>query len=180
MLKVTQIIKLTNIILLALYLLLLVFAKLQNIWFSLALIFLSVPCFLRSYFFKIDSRLYVGVLLLLCGIFGVLVNYYNLNLNVYYPTYIMIVGLASFFVFAFFRQKFHLKVFVICLLEVLLLVVYKLLYISLQEFLLIELSLAIFIIANISKRIFINTRSNKWLTFLWQKTDTIKKKLSCI
>ena len=161
MLKITQTIKLIDCFLIILYTCSITIGKLQNIWFSLALICLSVPCFFRAYFFKIDSRLYLGTLLFFYGIFGVCIIHYNLDLKMYYPIYIMIIGLASFFVFAFFRQKFHLKVFVICLLEVLLLVVYKLLYISLMEFLLLELSIVIFILANVSKRVFINTRSNK-------------------
>lgn len=160
MLKATQIVKIIDVCLIILYVFLLAFGGQTKIWFSLALILLSVPSFFRAYFFRLDSKVYLGSILLFCGLFGIFTQRYQLDLKVFYPAYIFILGLSSFLVFVFFRQKFHLKVFVICILEVLLLVVYKLLYISLVEFLLLELAFLIFLSTNISTRIFINTRSN--------------------
>lgn len=136
------------------------FLRLENIWFSLALVFLSVPSLISAISQKLDSKLHQFSLLFLCGTFGILQNYNNIPIKDFYFIYIFIFGLASFSIFVFFRQKFHLKVFVICLFEVLLLIVYKMHYVTILEFVLLEIAFLLLVTQNLAKRIYINTRSN--------------------
>ncbi len=158
--KITRITKLINVILTLLFFILVFYFNLKPIWFSLSLIFLSTSQLFFAIFLKLDSKLYLFSILFLCGVWGIVKFYYAMPLSFYYFVYILILGLSSFLIFAFFRQKFHLKVFVICALEVLLLVVYKMEYVTILEFVLIEIAFLLFIIQNISKRVHVNTRSN--------------------
>ena len=174
--KITKITKLTNVILTLIFFVLVFYFNFRPIWFSLSLIFLSISQLLFAIFLKLDSKLYLFSILFFCGAFGIIKYYFSLPLSYYYFVYILILGLASLLVFAFFRQKFHLKVFVICALEVLLLVVYKMDFVTILEFSVLEIAFLLFIIQSISNRVHVNTRSN-WLWTLHQvKTATTKKK----
>lgn len=152
--------KIFNAFLLVLYFAIIYCFNLENIWFSLALVFLSVPSLFSLVTQKLDSKLHQFSLLFYCGIFGILQNYYNLPAKDFYFVYIFIFGLASFSIFVFFRQKFHLKIFVICSCEVLLLIMYKIQYVTILEFILLEIAFLLLISQNLAKRIYVNTRSN--------------------
>ena len=132
----------------------------QRVWFSSALVLVSIMLLFRSAIFVQDSKLWLGSFLLLSGVFGVYKQFYGINLFMTYPVYIFIFGLSSLIVFAIFRQNIHLKVFVICSLEVLLLGVYKFAYVNFLEFLFLQIALALFVLTNMAKRANINTRSN--------------------
>ncbi len=132
----------------------------QRVWFSSALVLVSIMLLFRSAIFVQDSKLWLGSFSLLSGVFGVYKQFYGINLFMTYPVYIFIFGLSSLIVFAIFRQNIHLKVFVICSLEVLLLGVYKFAYVNFLEFLFLQIALALFVLTNMAKRANINTRSN--------------------
>ncbi len=132
----------------------------QKIWFSTALVLVAVMLLLTSAFFVQDSKLWLGSFFMLAGVFGVYKQFYGFDLFNVYPVYIFIFGLASLIVFAIFRQNIHLKVFVICTLEVLLLGIYKFAYVNLWEFVFLQVALVLFVLTNMAKRANINTRSN--------------------
>ena len=128
------------------------------VWFSLALVFISLPLFFRSLFFHSDSSLYSSSLLLWCGIAGIFKNVYMVDMALFYPIYIFAPAFASFIVFVVFRQKIHFKLFALIFLEVIILISYKLNYIPSQIFLLINIcyltALGLWFIVRLS----INTR----------------------
>lgn len=158
--KITILKKIINSVLLSLYFILICMCDLHNIWFSLALILISIPTMIESGVFKLDSKLWLGSFLIMCGVFGICKTILNLQLQDFYPIYILIFGLSSFLVFAIFRQNIHLKVFVISFCEVLLLSIYKFAYVSLLEFWFVQIALILFVSSNLLVRAKINTRSN--------------------
>ena len=158
--KITILTKIFNFVLLSLYIILITLLNLNKVWFSLALILISIPILIKSMYYVLDSKLWFGSFLLLCGVFGVFKTFYGLEFTFIYPIYILIFGLSSFLVFAIFRQNIHLKVFVICFFEVVLLSIYKFAYISLTEFCFIQAAFLIFVLTNMLVRAKINTRSN--------------------
>ena len=137
-LKITIALKIINVLISVIYIILLLIYNLKEVWFSLAIILISVPTLIKAIYFNLDSKLWLGSFLLLNGILGVVKNEMNLSFSIIYPIYILTIGLASFSVFAIFRQNIHLKVFVICFFEVLLLGIYKFALITFVEFLLIH------------------------------------------
>ena len=122
--------------------------------------FLSIPILIKSAYFVQDSKLWLGSFLMFIAIFNIYVHFYGLSFENIYPVYILIFGLSSFLVFAIFRQNIHLKVFVICIFEVLLLSIYKFAYITIIEFIFIQVLFILFVITNMLVRAKINTRSN--------------------
>lgn len=93
-------------------------------WFSYALIALALMLFPRYIFYGIDTNLWAGLILLLCGAFGILSNFYRLNLIYNFVGYISAIGISSFIIFLLFRQIFHFKIFTFSLLFDIILVVY--------------------------------------------------------
>lgn len=158
--KITIFLKILNFILFIIYCVGLSLFNFKTIWFSFFITLLSIPILIKSAYFVQDSKLWLGTFLLFSGILGFYKTFYNLPLKLIYPMYILIFGLSSFIVFAIFRQNIHLKVFVICLLEVILLGIYKFAYVNLMEFLFIQIALIIFVVTSLLIRAKINTRSN--------------------
>ncbi len=158
--KINILLQIVDVCVLGLYIVLMFTSAFQKIWFSTSLVFMSVLLLLRSAFFVQDSKLWLGSFLMLCGVFGVYRQFYDMNLFIIYPIYILIFGLASLIVFAIFRQNIHLKVFVLSILEVLLLSIYKFAYVNLWEFVFLQVALVLFVLTNLAKRANINTRSN--------------------
>ena len=158
--KVNILLKIVDGLLIGLYVALMFMPAFQKIWFSTALGLVAITLLLASAFFVQDSKLWLGSLLMLSGVFGVYKQFYGFNLFNVYPVYIFIFGLASLIVFVIFRQNIHLKVFVICSLEVLLLGIYKFAYVNLWEFVFLQVALVLFVLTNMAKRANINTRSN--------------------
>lgn len=130
----------------------------SDVWFSLALVFLSLPVFVRSIYFKSDSSLWVSSLLIWCGISGIFKNAFLIDMSLFYPAYIFSLSFASFVVFLFFRQKIHLKLFALILFEVIILVSYKLNYIPSVVFLFANISYCTIIAVWFVVRLLINTR----------------------
>ena len=94
-------------------------------WFSSLLIVLGLSSLTRFLCYKIDSSLYVGVLLTLFGAFGVLNYYFLFAIPLLIALYLGGISFASLSIFIVFRQKFHLKVFAFFALCVILLVLYS-------------------------------------------------------
>ncbi len=158
--KITIFLKIFNLFLICLYAFCLFNIELRQVWFSLFILFLSIPILIKSAYFVQDSKLWLGSFLLFIAIFNIYVHFYGLRFSFVYPVYILIFGLSSFLVFAIFRQNIHLKVFVICVFEVLLLSIFKFAYITTFEFVFIQVIFVLFVITNMLVRAKINTRSN--------------------
>ena len=158
--KITIYLKYLELALIFLYGVLLFIPNIRTIWFSTFLIMSSIPLFIKSLYFLQDSKLWLASLLLQFGIFGVLCQNFKLTIDMIYPMYVLIFGFSSFLVFVIFRQKIHLKVFVICVLEVVLLGIFKFEYISLVEFLFLQIVFLTYIIFKLLERLIINFRSN--------------------
>lgn len=112
----------------------------SDVWFSLGLVFISLPLFCRSIYFKSDSSLWASSLLIWCGIAGIYKNAYFVDMSLFYPIYIFSLSFASFIVYVFFRQKIHFKLFALILLEVIILLSYKLNYLPKHIFLLVNIA----------------------------------------
>lgn len=93
-------------------------------WFSFALIALALMIFPRYIFYGIDTNLWAGLLLILFGAFGILADFYKLNIIFRVVGYLSCVAISSMIIFLLFRQIFHLKIFTFSLLFVIILVVY--------------------------------------------------------
>lgn len=93
-------------------------------WFSFALIALALMIFPRYIFYGIDTNLWVGLLLILFGAFGILADFYKLNLIFNFVGYLTCIAISSLIIFLLFRQIFHFKIFTFSLLSVIILVVY--------------------------------------------------------
>lgn len=143
-------------------------------WFSFGLIALSLTLFPRYVFYGIDTNLWVGLVLILCGAFGIVSEFYKLNLVYNFVGYIFSFGISSLIIFLFFRQIFHLKIFTFALLFDIILVVYANGLLSLWA--MISLLVLTAVIATIFavKAIISNTR--KVWNFLIKKMVIIRKK----
>ena len=130
-----------------------------NIWFSIALYFLSIKLIIRGFALMQDSSLFFGVLLLCFSMVGVANYYWKLKTLSLLILYISSFCFASLSVFLIFRQNIHLKVVAIFLLEVLLLVVLNCSLINSFWFWILQSLMLFFVILSLIKRAKYNTRS---------------------
>lgn len=96
-----------------------------EIWFSAAVSLLGINVLLKGWFFELDSCMYLASFLIFVGIASYIQDFFMIDAAVFYPWYIFALAFASLMVFSIFRQKIHLKLFVIVCIEVLLLFLYK-------------------------------------------------------
>lgn len=127
-------------------------------WFSFGLIALSLTLFPRYIFYGIDTNLWAGVLLILCGGFGIISFFYKLSLIYNFVGYIFCFGISSMIIFLFFRQIFHLKIFTFSLLFDIILVVYANGLLSLWAMISLIVLTAVIAIIFAVKAIISNTR----------------------
>ena len=102
----------------------------KEVWFSLACVFIGLYSLLYYAMFKLDSSLYYGTLVLGVGVASFFRHSFMYSFGYFYPVYFFCFALASFAVFAVFRQKIHFKLFAILFVECILLIVYKLNYLN--------------------------------------------------
>ncbi len=134
--------------------------QLYNYWFSIACLFLGVYTFVYCIMFKLDSSLYYSTLLTTFGLFSFFQKFNGLTFRFFYPFYILSFSLASFAVFAFFRQKIHFKLFAILAIECILLVMYKTEFLSFLQMLIANGVFLLFVLANAIFRINRNLKEN--------------------
>ena len=82
--------------------------------FAVSLILIGILLLTRAFTLKIDSSMFLGTLLLLCGILNA-VGYFgqvhfNLNINQLWPYYLFAVMVASFVTFLYFKDKLQAKI----------------------------------------------------------------------
>ena len=97
----------------------------SEIWFSVAMFLIGIYTLIYYKFFKLDSSLYYGVLLILLAVSTAYRHFSGLSFARGYPYYIACFAYAHFAVFVVFRQYIHCKIFAILGIEVILLMSYK-------------------------------------------------------
>ena len=132
--------------------------SLYNIWFSLLIFYLSIYVFIYAYLYKLDSALYYAVLLLSYAIatfyrYIIAVEYKN-----FYPIYLLCFSIAHLAVFVVFRQYIHFKLFAILSLECILLISYKINYITIWSVIQLNVLFILFIFINFVYRLRKNLR----------------------
>ena len=136
-----------------------IIGKPLEIWFSVGVIILGFNSLLKSWFFQLDSSLYIGSMLIFIGIASLIQNFFMIDLSFFYPWYIFSLAFASLMVFSIFRQKIHFKLFVIVCLEVIILLIYKLRLLPKVLFYVINTLYLIFILFLLIRSIRKTTRS---------------------
>lgn len=144
-------------------------------WFSYGLIFISILLVPRFISFGIDTNLWAGSVLFLCGSFGVIRFYENISTLYSLAGYLFCFGLSSLIMFCFFRQIFHLKIFTFMLFSAIIIFVYESGAISLIAFIISLVSVFAFALFFAIKTILSNTR--KVWNFQIKRMDIIHKKL---
>lgn len=122
-------------------------------WFSSFLLVLGISILIKYFFYKIDSHLFLSVILILFGAWGIFNFYISFNLLLNISGYILGLAIAFFLVFIKFRQVFHFKAFVFLILYVILLVVYSIELMPLWLFISLLVIVSLTISLNIFKRI---------------------------
>lgn len=128
-------------------------------WFSLAVLLLGFNSLLKSWFFELDSSLYIGSVFIFIGVSFLIQNFFLFSLSEFYPWYIFSLAFGSLMVFSIFRQKIHFKLFVIVCLEVIILFIYKLGWLPKVLFYVINTLYLLFILMLFIISIRKNTRS---------------------
>jgi hypothetical protein len=101
------------------------FLPIYKYWFSSFILILGLSLFVRYLCYRIDSNLFSGILLFLCGAWGILCFYFDFNIVLVIAGYFASLSLAFVSVFIKFRHFFYLKAFVFTLLYVILLTIYS-------------------------------------------------------
>lgn len=101
------------------------FLPIYKYWFSSFILILGLSLITRYFCYRIDSNLFSGVLLFLCGIWGILCFYFNFNIIIVISGYLASLSFSFISVFVKFRQVFYLKAFVFTFLYAILLTLYS-------------------------------------------------------
>ena len=88
-----------------------------RISFAVSLILIGLLLIARSVSLKLDSSMFIGVLLLLCGILNATSYFgqvhFGLNINQLWPYYLFAVAAASFITAVYFKDKLQAKICVL-------------------------------------------------------------------
>lgn len=126
--KRTKALKILCFCLLIIYLLIICFSIIFNlffhrVWFSFLLFFIGSFLVARSICFHLDSEMLFGLLLLLFGVASGTLFFVNSSYNL--EIYLSVISLSNLIVYFIFRQNFYIILFALLFLEVLLLIVFK-------------------------------------------------------
>ncbi len=90
-----------------------------RISFAVSLILIGLLLIARAFNLKIDSSMFCGVLLLLCGILNMLLYfgeiYWGITAAIIWPFYLLAVAIASLTTALYFKDKLQLKLFILFL-----------------------------------------------------------------
>lgn len=90
-----------------------------RISFAVSLILIGLLLFIRALNYKIDSSMFFGTLLFVCGILNFVLYFgqtrFNLDPNQLWPYYLFAVSFASFVTAMYFKDKLQLKLFILFL-----------------------------------------------------------------
>lgn len=112
--------------------------QLKNYWFGISILLIGTYTLIYYLLYGLDSSLYYGCLIFLIGNAVLCQNFLEIPTNIFYPAYILCFSLSSFAVFAIFRQKIHFNLFAILLVEVILLISYKIDYLNIWQIMIIN------------------------------------------
>lgn len=132
--------------------------RLKHIWFSLALVCIGLYSLVYSYMYNLDSITYFGVLVIAFA-FATAIRFLTMiSFNNFYPIYFICFAVAHFAVYVLFRQFIHFKVFAFFLIESILLITYKLKFLSFLELTSINVEFLIIVAINVAIRLKKNLR----------------------
>lgn len=90
-----------------------------RISFAVSLILIGLLLIARAINYKIDSSLFFGVLLFLCGVLNMTLYfgeiYWILTANIIWPFYLFAVSISSLITSLYFKDKLQLKLFILFL-----------------------------------------------------------------
>ncbi|MBE7076281.1 MAG: hypothetical protein E7374_00075 [Clostridiales bacterium] len=90
-----------------------------RISFAVTLILIGLLLIARAFNYKIDSSMFFGCILFLCGILNMLAyfgkTFWDWSSNQFWPYYVFAVALASLVTGAYFKDKLQFKIFVLFL-----------------------------------------------------------------
>lgn len=90
-----------------------------RISFAVSLLLIGMLLIARSVSLKIDSSMFIGVTLFLCGVLNATSYFgqvhFNLNINQLWPYYLFAVAVASFITAVYFKDRLQAKICVVFL-----------------------------------------------------------------
>ena len=90
-----------------------------RISFAVSLILIGILLIVRAFSLKLDSSMFFGVVLFICGILNFMLYffqvYYDVDVNQFWPYYLFAVSIASLCTACYFKDKLQLKLFVLFL-----------------------------------------------------------------
>ena len=88
-----------------------------RISFAVSLMLIGAMLFVRSVSLKIDSSMFFGIVLFLCGVLNLLLYfgqiYWNANTNQFWPYYLFALSIASGITALSFKDKLQLRLFIL-------------------------------------------------------------------
>lgn len=88
-----------------------------RISFAVSLVLIGMLLFVRAFSLKIDSSLFIGTILFICGILNFVLYFgqikFNLNANELWPYYLFAVAIAGLVTSLYFKDRFQFKIFVL-------------------------------------------------------------------
>ena len=132
--------------------------KLSSIWFSLAMLFIGIYALVKSHLYMLDSFMYFGILNVLFAFATAYKFLSGIKLNFYYPVYFLCFAISHLAVFVKFRQNIHFKLFAILATQGILLITYKINFLSQSALIAINIAFIIFVAFNAIYRLRKNLR----------------------
>ncbi len=90
-----------------------------RISFAVSLMLIGILLIVRAFSLKLDSSMFIGITLFICGILNFVLYFaqtkFNLNANQFWPYYLFAVAVASFFTSLYFKDKLQFKIFILFL-----------------------------------------------------------------
>ena len=90
-----------------------------RISFAVSLMLIGLLLFIRAINYKIDSSMFFGIVLFICGILNFVLyfgqTHFGLDPNQLWPYYLFAVSISSFVTAMYFKDKLQLKIFILFL-----------------------------------------------------------------
>lgn len=87
--------------------------------FAVSLILIGILLIVRGFSLKLDSSLFFGIVLFICGVLNFVLYflqvYQSIDINQFWPYYLFAVAIASFIASVYFKDKLQMKLFILFL-----------------------------------------------------------------
>ncbi len=87
--------------------------------FAVSLILIGILLIVRGFSLKLDSSLFFGIVLFICGVLNFVLYflqiYQSIDINQFWPYYLFAVAIASFITSVYFKDKLQMKLFILFL-----------------------------------------------------------------